>query len=421
MSGPRSVIICGSGIIGLCAARELADAGFRVTVIERNAAGAGACTEGSAGYVSPSHVAPLAAPGMVWKGLKWMLSSRSPFYIRPRLDADLLRWGWRFARACTPEHTRRAAPVLRDLCLASREIFAGWSAAERTACEWRTDGLLNLCATAAGLEHETHGLAALANELGIEARVLDARATAALVPGVRLAIAGAVFFPIDAHVSPHRLLPVLQARAEAAGVEFRWGTRVTGWRAGAGGRLAAVRTEAGEFAADEFVLAGGSWSQELVAGLEVRLPLQAGKGYSLTLTQPRVLPARPLILTERRVAVTPMGAHLRFGGTMEISGHDGRVRPERIAQIIAGAQAFLPDFTAEDFAGIEPWFGYRPVSPDGLPYLGRFARHPNLTAACGHAMLGVTLAPITGRLVAEVLAGRKPAVDLTLLRPDRFA
>jgi D-amino-acid dehydrogenase len=158
----------------------------------------------------------------------------------------------------------------------------------------------------------------------------------------------------------------------------------------------------------------------MVAGLGIRLPMQPGKGYNLTIEKPRFQVRKSLILTERRVAVTPMGGTLRFGGTMEISGHSDNIRPERIEQIVAGARDFFPDFSAQDFAGITPWFGYRPVSPDGLPYLGRFRRHQNLTAACGHAMLGVTLAPISGLLVADVLTGRKPGIDLALMRPDRF-
>jgi len=420
MASSRSVVICGGGIVGLCCAHYLAREGWAVTVVERSAEGADSCAQGSAGYVSPSHVIPLAVPGMVWKGLKWMTSSRSPFYIKPRLDAGLFRWGWLFARACTPEHTRRSAPLLRDLCLGGRRLFVELHEATAQAFELRQEGLLNLCQTAEGLDHEAHGLAALANELGVEARVLDAKQTAALEPGVRMNIAGSVYFPIDAHLSPRKFMPALLALLRGQGVTFKWGAAVTGWRA-AGGRITAAVTTAGDVVADEFVLAGGSWSGTMLAGLGLRLPMQAGKGYSLTIERPRFKLTKSMILTERRVAVTPMGEHLRFGGTMEIAGHSDRVRPERVEQIIAAAQSFFPEFTAADFAGVKPWFGYRPVSPDGLPYIGRFGRHANLTAACGHAMLGVTMAPVTGQLVSEVLGGRKPSVPLDLLSPDRFA
>ena len=419
MSNPRTVIVCGGGIVGLCTAYYLAGEGFDVSVIERNAEGAGSCAHGSAGYISPSHVVPVSAPGMVWQGLKWMLSSRSPFYIKPRLDPELIRWGWLFARHCNPAHTRRVAPLLRDLCLAGRELFVDLANKTGNAFELRREGLLNLCKTAESLEHEARALGRVANEVGIEARVLDAKETAAMQPGARLDVAGSIYFPIDAHLTPGKLITTLLKLLNERGVTFHWNTRIDGYRAGAG-RLASISTSAGDFVADEYVLTTGSWAAETVRELGLRLPMQPGKGYSLTIEHPRFNFSKPMILTERRVAVTPMGNQLRFGGTMELSGHSGSVLPERIEQIIAAAQAYFPDFRAEDFSAIKPWFGYRPMSPDGLPYVGRFARYSNLTAACGHAMLGVTLAPITGLLVAETLTGRAPSVDLTLLNPNRF-
>ena len=420
MARDKSVIICGGGIVGLCTAFALARDGCSVAVVERNPEGHDQCAHGSAGYVSPSHVIPIAAPGMVWKGLKWMMDSRSPFYIQPRLDTDLMRWGWHFWRACHAGRVARAAPILRDLCLHSQGLFEELDEITGHRSEYQRAGLLNLCRTQQGLEDEANGLARIANELGIEARVLDATQTAALGLGVKLAIAGSVYFPIDAHLTPARFTGVLTGLLKEMGVRFQWSTTIYGWRT-VGRRLAAVQTTAGDLMADEFVLTGGSWSATMINGLGLRLPMQAGKGYSLTLPNPRFRVTKPFILKERRVAVTPMGDTLRFGGTMEIAGHQDRVRPERVQQIIAGALAYLPELTPADFAGVKPWFGYRPVSPDGLPYLGRFGRYANLTAACGHAMLGVTLAPGAGRLVAEVIGGRKPSVDLSLLNPDRYS
>ena len=420
MRSEKSVIVCGGGIVGLCTAYYLAREGCRVTLVERNPEGHDHCALGSSGYVSPSHVIPLAAPGMVWKGLKWMMNSRSPFYIQPRLDTELMRWGWHFWRASTPGRVARAAPILRDLCLHSQGLFEELDDLTGNRSDYRRDGLLNLCRTQQGLDDEANGLARIANELGVEARVLDAAQTAALGLGVKLAIAGSVYFPIDAHLTPARFTPLLTSLLKEMGVRFQWNTTIYGWRT-VGRRIAAAQTTAGDLIADEFVLAGGSWSSGMIAGLGLRMPMQAGKGYSLTLPNPRFRITKPFILKERRVAVTPMGDTLRFGGTMEIAAHRDRVRPERVEQIIAGALAYLPELTPADFAGVKPWFGYRPVSPDGLPYVGRFGRYANLTAACGHAMLGVTLAPGAGQLVAEIIAGRKPAVDLTLLNPDRYS
>ena len=419
MTSQRSVIVCGGGVVGLCCAYYLAREGFAVTLLERNPEGSDSCAHGSAGYISPSHIIPLSAPGMVWKGLKWMLSSRSPFYIKPRLDGDLIRWGWLFATHCTVSHMRRAAPVLRDLCLGGRTLFVELADATGDAFELKTEGLLDLCKTQHGLDHAAHH-ATLANQLGVEARVLDAKQTAEVEPGVRMDIAGSVYFPIDAHMTPRKLAPALVTQLKGMGVKFLWNTGVYGWRSEAG-RVTGVQTTAGDLVADEYVLAGGSWSPSMVAGLGLRLPMQPGKGYNLTIEKPRFKLTKSVILTERRVAITPIGERLSFGGTMELSGHSENVRPERIEQIIEAAKFYLPDFTDQDFAGTTPWFGYRPVSPDGLPYVGRFARHRNLTAACGHAMLGLTMAPITGLLVSEILNGQKPSVDLTMLDPDRYA
>lgn len=360
MSTSRSVIVCGGGIVGLCTAHYLAKDGFAVTVIERNAEGADSCAHGSAGYVSPSHVEPISAPGMVWQGLKWMTSSRSPFYIKPRLDPELMRWGWLFAKSCSLEHTRRAAPVLAQHCLESRKLFVELSAQMGGSFEFAAEGLLNLCQKAETVAKYEKGLAALANSVGIEAKILTPAQVAPLEPGTRMNIAGAVYFPIDAHISPRKFIPVLLARLKQQGVTFHWSTNVYGWRS-EGGRITGVSTSAGELAADEYVLATGSWAPETIRGLDLTLPMQAGKGYSLTIEQPRLKLKKPMILSERRVAVTPMGDKLRFGGTMEIAGHVDTVRPERIEQIVAAAEAFFPEMRAEDLAGIKPWFGYRPL------------------------------------------------------------
>jgi len=420
MSNQKHIVVCGGGVIGLCSAYYLAREGHRVTLIERRAEGADTCAHGSAGYVSPSHVEPLAMPGMVLQGLKWMMNSRSPFYVKPRIDTDFFRWGLHFWKSCSPQNVERSAPVLRDLCLASRKLFVAFSQESGDVFEFSENGLMNLCRTPETLEKYAGGLARLANELGVEARVLDAKQTAAMEPGVRMDVAGSLFFPIDAHVTPRLFIPVLLKQLKTLNVDFRWETEITGWVQGSGNSLRAVQTASGEISGDEFVLAGGSWSPRLVRDLGIRMPIEAGKGYSLTIPNPPVRLRTPMIFTESRVAVTPMGKALRFGGTMEFSGINSQIRPERIQQIKDAAKLYFPDFPMEAFNGVEPWSGLRPVSPDGLPYIGRLAKTNNLIAAAGHAMLGLTLAPITGSLVADLVAKRTPSLSLDRLSPDRF-
>jgi D-amino-acid dehydrogenase len=415
----QELVIAGGGIIGLSAAYHALERGWHVTVIERRPAGRDGCSFGNAGMVVPSHFVPLAAPGMVALGLKWMWNPESPFYLKPRLDAGLLAWAWRFYRAANAGHVRRAAPLLRDLSFASRACFEELEAALPGGFGLERKGLLMLCRTAHALDEEAR-TAAQAVQLGVPAEVLDARQTAALDPGVTMNIAGAVYFPRDCHLSPNRLMAALQRRLESGGARFLWDTEITGWRRD-GPRLRAAVTPAGEVPGDEFVLCGGSWSPGLARGLGLRLPMQAGKGYSLTLARPPQLPRLCAIFTEARVAVTPMGASLRIGGTMEISGLDERIEPRRVAGIIKAVPQYYPEFRPGDFAGVEPWRGLRPCSPDGLPYLGRTRAAPNLVVATGHAMMGLSLGPITGRLVAQLLAGETTPFDLGLLSPDRYA
>jgi D-amino-acid dehydrogenase len=249
--------------------------------------------------------------------------------------------------------------------------------------------------------------------------VLDARQSAALDPAVTMDIAGSVCFPKDCHLQPARYVATLERRLRALGAELRFGADVTGWRR-EGARLAAVVTTNGEIAGDEFVLAGGAWSTELVRDLGLRLPMQAGKGYILTLREPVELPTLCAIFTEARVAVTPMGGALRFGGTMEIAGMSEAINPRRIAGIVKAIPRYYPKFSPEHFAGIEPWSGLRPCSPDGLPYLGRTRAAQNLIVATGHAMMRLSLALVSGEIAAQIVEGEPPRFDTTLLAPDRY-
>jgi D-amino-acid dehydrogenase len=308
--------------------------------------------------------------------------------------------------------------LLADLSLQSRALFEELAAETGNEFSLTKRGLLMLCKTAKALDHEGH-TAERAREFGLQARVLDARETAALDPGVMMDIAGAVHFPEDCHLCPGEFMRTLTRLCTTAGVTLVENAEVTEFvKQGAG--LKHVITTAGEYAADEFVLCAGSWSSALARQLDLRLLMQAGKGYSLTLSHPRHLPQFCSILSEARIAVTPMAGSLRFGGTMEIAGMSERINPRRVRGIIESSLRYFPQFTTEDFEGITPWYGLRPCSPDGLPFIGRTARWNNLTIATGHAMMGLSLGPVTGKIVADELDHTKPQKDLRLLSPDRF-
>ncbi len=415
----KHILIIGGGVIGLCTAYYCAFRGHRVTLLEREPEAHEGCSFGNAGMIVPSHFVPLAAPGMVAMGLRMMWNPESPFYIKPRLDADLIAWSWKFWCAANAGHVRRSAPLLRDLSFASRALFEELAMLPNFDFDLTQRGLLMLCKTQHALDDEAK-YAAQANALGVPAEVLSPSAAATLDPGVRMDIAGAVYFPKDCHLSPGRFMAGMRAQCAAMGVTFHYETEVTGFTQ-QGQRITSAKTEGTTFEADEIVLCGGSWSPLLAKELGLKLPMQAGKGYSLTLSQPRQLPQLCSIFTEARMAITPMGSSLRFGGTMEIAGLDEAINPRRVEGIIKSVSRYFPDFTPADFAGIQPWSGLRPCSPDGMPYLGRTAKYANLTLATGHAMMGLSLGPITGKLVAQVMDGEKPAHELARLSPDRYA
>jgi D-amino-acid dehydrogenase len=415
----KDVVIIGAGIVGLSVAYFALQKGHRVRVLDRGTPASMGCSYGNAGMIVPSHFVPLAAPGMVALALRCMPDPESPFYLKPRASADLATWAWRFYRAANAGHVTRAAPFLRDAHLRSRTLFQTWSE------EWEEDfgferrGLLMLCKTEHGLEEEAK-TAAVGRGLGIPSELLSARDAMRLEPGVAMDIAGAVYFPLDCHLSPRKLMAALIGQLTDGGARFSWETRVEGWRE-RNGRISAARTSAGDISGDEYVLAGGVWSSELARSLGHRLPMEAGKGYSLTLEAPPRLPRLCAILSEARVAMTPMDRSLRFGGTMELAGVDTEVDLARVRGIAESVGRYLPEFPARTFRSVRAWCGLRPCSPDGLPYLGRWPEPANLVAATAHAMMGVSLGPVTGQLVAEILSDEEPSITLDLVRPDRFA
>jgi D-amino-acid dehydrogenase len=415
----KHALICGAGAVGLCCALSLRERGYEVTLIERDAAGGEGCSFGNAGMIVSSHFTPLAAPGAIGRGLRWLLDPGSPFYIRPRFDPALASWLLHFARAANREHAQRAGRVLRDMLLASRELYEQLADRCDNAFGLTKRGLLMLCRTRAGLEEEMRA-ARRARELDVPVEMLAPVRAAEIDPGIGMDIVGAAFYPLDCHLDPRLLMRKLTELATAAGVAIHWSTRLDGWRTD-GARVAAAVTSQGEVTADEFVLAAGAWSSQAARKLGCTLPLQAGKGYTFTLPNPPQLPRLCSILSEAHVAVTPMGNSLRIGGTMELAGLDHSVSERRTQAIAVAAAQYFPALRAQDIAQIKPWAGLRPCSPDGLPYIGRFARYSNLCVAAGHATLGISLAPITGQLVAQVLCGERPRIALEPLSPQRYS
>lgn len=415
MSRPQSsCLIAGGGVIGLCVAYYLSEAGIKVTVLDRDPSRRESCSDQNAGMVVPSHFIPLAAPGVVTQGLKWMLNRKSPFYLRPRLDPKLWTWCWHFLRHANARHVANTRELLRDLSLESRAEFERLADILKFSLVQR--GLVMLCRSPEGLAEESE-VAEQANSLGIQAEICLPERLRELDPTIEMDVAGGVWFPQDCHLNPSEFLNALRK-----GIQCNGGTIQTGELTDfqiRDGRAQAMTTKDNEtVSADHFVIAGGAWSPALAHKLGLSLPMQGGKGYSFTLTKPAERPTLCSLLKEGRVAVTPMGDQLRVAGTMEICGQDLSVDPIRAQGIIESFCEFFPAFQPEHFEGLQPWSGLRPCTPDGLPYIGRVPGLENVTVATGHAMLGLSLGPITGKLIAKSLSH---PLQEPRLSPARFA
>lgn len=411
------VVVVGGGVLGLCTAYYAAREGRRVTLVERGEAGGDNCSMGNAGMIVPSHFVPLAAPGMIAKGLRWMFDRESPFYIRPRPSLDLARWGWLFFRHANERHVAASRELLRDLNLESRRLFR--ELAEDTDFGLREHGLLMLCDTAEGLDAEA-AVAAQAAAIGVEARVVDPAEAARLDPGIRMRVAGAVFYPQDCHLDPAAFMRTMRQRLAGLGVDLVHGAEIDRIHRSRDGRVTRLAAGGRAFDGDRFVFTGGAWTARLLKKLGFSLPLQAGKGYSLTLANPPELPRLCSIFSEAKVAITPIANRLRFAGTMEIGGENFTVDPARVRGIVKSVGRYFPAFEPRDFDDVEPWVGLRPVSPDGIPYIGPVPGAANAFAASGHAMMGLSLGPVTGRLLADLVTARPSFRSLAALAPGRF-
>ena len=412
------VVVIGGGVVGLCSAYYLWKKGADVTVLEKGDIGSG-CSSENAGLVTPSHFVPLASPGVISQGLKWMLDPVSPFYIKPRLDLDLLAWIWKFRAAANERQMRKAMPLLRDLSQASLRLYEEIAATERLEFGFEKRGLLMLFNSVKGREANTHE-AELAHEIGVDARLLKKADLERIEPGVAFAATGGVYFPGDAHLSPVSFMKAMSSLLHSRGVLIQTQTDVLGLESN-NTHIESIWTSHGLSEADAYVMSAGSWSSDLLHNIGIHLPLQPGKGYSVTIDNPALSLRIPSILTEARVAVTPMGSSLRLAGTMELVGLDLSVNTRRVEAIVNSVRRYYSGFDPSSVNGATPWKGLRPCSPDGLPYIGRFRAYNNLVAATGHAMIGMSLGPITGKLVAELVCSQPTSIDISSLNPDRFS
>ncbi|MCW5579967.1 MAG: FAD-dependent oxidoreductase [Luteimonas sp.] len=417
--GERSdILIIGAGVCGLASALALLERGRSVRVIDSGRVGGGS-SHGNCGTLTPSHAGPLHAPGMVARALRWMLTPDAPFYVQPRFDPGLWRWMLRFASRCNPRDWLASARGRAAILNASREAFPQWIAAHGLDCEFGEGGCDCVFRDEAEMETYVRQLPALA-ELGVEAEVIDGRDYQAQEPALLAGVAGAVRYPGDAHLRPDRYVAELARAVRARGGIVEEHCRMLAIDA-SGARMR-VSTEKGEREASDVLVATGAWSPLLARSLRLpwlRRAMQPGKGYSITYSRPALVPRRPLTLHERRVCVTIWEDGFRLGSTMEFSGHDATLNRRRLEALECSAREYLREPVGA--AKREEWFGWRPLSWDDLPIIGRAPGQDRVWLATGHGMLGVSMSPATGRLVSELMTGAPPHIDPAPYAPSRFA
>lgn len=412
-------IIIGGGIIGLFSAYYLHQSGWEVEIVDQGDLSDN-CSYGNAGMITPSHFVPLAAPGMVEQGIRWMFNSKSPFYVRPSLNPELLGWGLNFVKSATKKHVDRSAGALRDISVLSKKLFFQFEKDTNLEFGLEDKGILMLFKTPKMVEEELH-LAEEATNLGLDAQYLSPEECARLQPGVELDIAGAVHYHCDAHLYPNKLMKVFLKYLEENGVKFHRNTRIDRISSDAG-KVTSVSSGDKEFKGDAFVIATGAFSPAVAKLTGLHVPLMPGKGYSFMVPQDDAKQMTiPSILCEARVAVTPMNGSIRYGGTMEVGKINSQVNMNRVRGIVESVPKYFPNFKVDVPAEKDIWFGFRPVSPDGMPYIGLSKKYSNLAVATGHAMIGLSLGPATGKLIAEALNGSARSMNTSPFAVDRFA
>jgi D-amino-acid dehydrogenase len=407
------VIVIGAGIVGLCCAYFLERAGRRPIVLDQGEVGRGS-SHGNAGLVAPSHSVPLPAPGVVAQALRWLARPASPFFIRARLDPALARWLARFAWSARRGPMLRAIPTLRDLNLLSLDLYGELARESDGVLKYCPSGVLNVYKTERAFEHGRDEAALLAG-FGVTSQVLAAREVAAAEPCLRDGLAGAVLWPQDGYVDPAAFVAGLQTILARREVPILPHTEA--FAIESDGRDQVVRSSSGQLRCRSIVIAAGPWSVKLVRNLGHRLHVQAAKGYSLTIPGSTARPLRPLLLTEAKVALTPLASGLRIAGTLELAGLDRTIDFRRLDAVRRSADTYLG--APATGTGETVWRGLRALSADGLPFIGRLPACPEVAVATGHGHIGVSLAPATGKLIADLMTGRPPAIDVTPLRPVR--
>ena len=418
----QHIAIIGGGIVGTMCAWELSSAGCEVTIVERDRFGA-ACSHGNCGYISPSHVLPLAQPGAIGKTLKAMMKPNSPFAVRPRFSRDALSWFWNFARSCNHSKMLAAAAGIHPLLQSSKQLYQELIANESIDCEWESVGCLFVYESEKELDEFSANEKLIREEFGVGATRYDGDQLLELEPALKPVLAGGWHYPDDCHVRPDLLLSAMRQKLEARGVQIIENTEIQEFVI-ENGKAKAITSNSedskgsAEFSADQFVLATGAWAPMMNTHLGCRIPIQPGKGYSLTMPTPSRMPRIPIIFEDTHVAITPMKSKYRIGSTMEFVGYDTSINPQRLNLLRESAERYLVDPFCEPVE--EEWFGWRPMTWDGKPVIDRSPAMNNVWICAGHSMLGLSMATASGKLMREMILEETPHLDPAPYSVSRF-
>lgn len=410
-----TTVVIGGGAVGLLSAYELHRRGVQVTVIDKGDFGA-ACSAGNAGWVTPSLSDPVPSPGLVATSLKWMLSRDSPLYIRPSSVPSMAPWLFRFWRNCNEAAFNRGMIATARLAMPTMQLYDALDE-NGVDFEMHQTGLLLAAMNPGYLDHLAEELEIM-RQFGYDAPVeLRGAELHDFEPALTSEIVAGLWIREERHVRPETLAAGLAKWLAERGVTLLSGVEVTGIRH-SGHAVSHVDTGGGPIEADAVLIASGAWSGEIARMAGVSLPMQAGKGYNVTVLDPELQLRHATYFSEVKVACSPFKGALRVSGTMELSGVNTSFDPRRLEAIRRGADRCLGDWSRGSRE--TTWVGMRPMLPDGLPAIGRAPKFDNLFMATGHAMLGITLGPATAAAIASLMTGQGDAIDLTPFDPGRF-
>ncbi len=412
-----SVVIVGGGHIGIACAHYLQQDGYEVTVVDQGKIG-GACSFANCGFIVPSHVLPLTTPDALVTGVRSFLQPHAPFRVKPQLRGTLVRWMWEFGRRCTHRQMLEASKTLHSLLEASAHEYQDLLQRPDIDCNWQTKGMLFVFRSDEALDEFTETDTLLSSEYGLSAKQIAGDELCDVEPALLDDLAGAYHYEDDSHLRPDRLNAAWTESLKKRGVRFIEQCEVDRVEK-TENSVSGLYTSQGKLTADHYVFAAGAWSSSFEEALGCKIPVEPGKGYSVTMSKPEAMPVHPMLMPEKHIGVTPFDDGYRIASMMEFAGFDESLPPFRIKQLQDSAKPFLKTPTGPTITGT--WYGWRPMTWDSLPIIGRVERLSNALLATGHNMLGLSLAPVTGKAIADLIAERPASIPLDAVSPARFS